>query len=193
MKKLTGICVLLLLLTYCEKKEGGTVGTVDKDSSPIIIADGGSVHLKQRDHFRIHGPNQASAKLGKFSPSMIGYQCDPDKGACTAGDCRTTLQLNCYVKLDGSDWSLSVYDDTDANVATLSWTSSTDKEKVAIDLPTPFAILHTGDFAELVPSKNHLKSVRFEGGGQPITFTCTPTMRCVVVGYTCTSGCPAKP
>src|SRR5437762_10842936 len=95
MKSITVTCALLLLAS-CAQKEG----TITGDSSPIIISDGGSVHVNQPNHFLVHGGKKAAIKLGRHNPTILGYQCDPNAGTCTAGDCtRPTAQSKCQINL----------------------------------------------------------------------------------------------
>ena len=183
MKRIASICALLLLLSSCQK-----LGIVSNDSSPIIIADGGSVHLNQPDHFRVHGEHKASVRLGNHMPTFLGYECDPNAGTCTS-ECKAPAKPQCSINLTKlTQWTLDISDgDT---VATLSWDSSKNKEKIVLDFPKGYTVKDGPDSTvDLVPSTKHLQSATFKGVGDPVSFACPTNDRCLWVQYYCGSGC----
>ncbi|PWU08117.1 MAG: hypothetical protein C5B51_08430 [Terriglobia bacterium] len=179
----------IVLLTTCNKSKV----IISNDSSPILISDG-SVHLNQKYYFRVHSGTSASIRLLHFKPGLLGYQCSPEAGECTAGTCNPTAQPMCQLNLSTlTDWTLDIADDHPMTVASVAWNSGV-TEKITLTLPTGFSIMNGSvDGVDLVPTGGHLKSAVLTvhpTGTYNFDFSSCPYKQtCLWVGYVCTSGC----
>ena len=120
--RIVAICALLLLASCGGPKEPGKVqpavhmyGNGD-DGSPIVVADG-SLHVRSKQEFHLHGTKHASVKRTDFQPENVGFLCDPTpvighptggcSSQCTAG---STISTACYVAPGNTPWKLEICD-----------------------------------------------------------------------------------
>jgi hypothetical protein len=220
MRTITIFCVGLLLASYMssqqtgkkkttpKKTQDGGVGMTslppDNDSSPIIISDGSIdlKHYKPNRYFSNKQPKDADVAFPSYSPSSIGFLCDPPNTATGLSACTKTCQSGnntaaCQVGLGGAgSWDLLLCED-DATckgngTVTIKWDGATpEKMKVHSNKNAFTYVPSTGSNpTEMLHKDTPLsKAVLKLKSGATYTLTCTTGARCLVIGYDCATGC----